>query len=149
MEIRERLFGVNFKPEFQINRSINIISHFLTDQIYYCYTVYSSRGRKPCRCKRILAQEVSKDKWSELQYVFPYFINKQPMKLKDVKEISSDGIRFITELGSRGMTILLNKIKEIASTVQEFTDSLEDPQMVSNIKSMHSTFERCRTLEIE
>jgi methyl-accepting chemotaxis protein len=63
------------------------------------------------------------------------------MKLKDVKEISSDGIRLITEFGSRGMTESLNKIKEIASTVQEITDSLEDPQMVSNIKSMRSTFE--------
>jgi DNA repair ATPase RecN len=39
------------------------------------------------------------------------------------------------------MTESLNKIKEIASTVQEITDSLEDPQMVSNIKSMRSTFE--------
>jgi DNA repair ATPase RecN len=63
------------------------------------------------------------------------------MKLKDVKEISSDGIRLITEFGSWGMTESLNKIKEIASTVQEITDSLEDPQMVSNIKSMRSTFE--------
>jgi hypothetical protein len=31
-EIRERLFGVNIMHEFQINRSINIISHFRTDQ---------------------------------------------------------------------------------------------------------------------
>jgi lipid A disaccharide synthetase len=63
------------------------------------------------------------------------------MKLKDIKEISSDSVRIITEFGSPGMTESLNKIKEIASVIQETTKSFEDPQMVKNIENMRKAFE--------
>jgi len=63
------------------------------------------------------------------------------MKLKDIKGISSDSIKLITEFGSPGMTDSLNKLKEIASTVQEITASLEDPEMVKNIENVRSTSE--------
>jgi lipid A disaccharide synthetase len=63
------------------------------------------------------------------------------MKLKDIKEISSDSVRIITEFGSPGMTESLNKIKEIASVIQETTKSFEDPQMVKNIENMRNAFE--------
>lgn len=61
------------------------------------------------------------------------------MNLKDVRGISSDSIKLITEFGSPGMTDSLNKIKEIASTIQEITASLEDPEMVKNIENVRST----------
>jgi predicted RNA-binding protein with EMAP domain len=63
------------------------------------------------------------------------------MKLKDIRGISSDSIKLITEFGSPGMTDSLNKLKEIASTVQEITASLEDPEMVKNIENVRSTSE--------
>jgi protein subunit release factor A len=61
------------------------------------------------------------------------------MKLKDIGRISSDSIKLLTEFGSPGMTESLDKIKEIASTVQEITSSLEDPEMVKNIENVRST----------
>jgi len=63
------------------------------------------------------------------------------MKLKDIKEISSDSVRIITEFGSPGMTESLNTMKQIASVIQETTKSFEDPQMVENIENMRKTFE--------
>jgi len=39
------------------------------------------------------------------------------------------------------MTDSLNKLKEIASTVQEITASLEDPEMVKNIENVRSASE--------
>jgi len=63
------------------------------------------------------------------------------MKLKDIKEISSDSVRIITEFGMPGMTESLNTMKQIASVIQETTKSFEDPQMVENIDNMRKTFE--------
>jgi rubrerythrin len=63
------------------------------------------------------------------------------MKLKDIKEISSDSVRIITEFGSPGMTESLNTMKQIASVIQETTKSFEDPQMVQNIENMRKAFE--------
>lgn len=63
------------------------------------------------------------------------------MKLKDIKEISSDSVRIITEFGSPGMTESLNTMKQIASVIEETTKSFEDPQMVENIENMRKTFE--------
>ncbi len=65
------------------------------------------------------------------------------MRLKDIKEISSDSVRLVTEFGSPGMIESLRKIKEIASIVQEITDSIEDPQMVNNLERIN--LERMRT----
>lgn len=63
------------------------------------------------------------------------------MKLKDIKEISFDSVRIITEFGSPGMTESLNTMKEIASVIQETTKVFEDPQMVENIENMRKAFE--------
>jgi protein subunit release factor A len=60
------------------------------------------------------------------------------MKLKDIGRMSSDSIKLLTEFGSPGMTESLDKIKEIASTVEEITSSLEDPEMVKNIENVRS-----------
>jgi protein subunit release factor A len=60
------------------------------------------------------------------------------MKLKDIGKISSDSIKLLTEFGSPGMTESLDRIKEIASTVQEITAALEDPEMVKNIENVRS-----------
>ena len=60
------------------------------------------------------------------------------MKLKDIGRISSDSIKLLTEFGSPGMTESLERIKEIASTVQEITAALEDPEMVKNIENVRS-----------
>ena len=64
------------------------------------------------------------------------------MRLSDIKEISSDSVRLITEFGSPGMIKSLHKIKEIASIVQEITDFIEEPQMANNIELMRTVFER-------
>ena len=66
------------------------------------------------------------------------------MKLKDIKEISFDSVRIITEFGSPGMTESLNTMKEIASVIQETTKAFEDPQMVENIENMRKAFERMK-----
>jgi len=63
------------------------------------------------------------------------------MKLKDIKEISFDSVKIITEFGSPGMTESLNTMKEIASVIQETTKVFEDPQMVENIENMRKAFE--------
>jgi protein subunit release factor A len=60
------------------------------------------------------------------------------MKLKDIGRMSSDSIKLLTEFGSPGMTESLDKIKEIVSTVEEITFSLEDPEMVKNIENVRS-----------
>ena len=60
------------------------------------------------------------------------------MKLKDIGRISSDSIKLLTEFGSPGMTESLERIKEIASTVQEITAALEDPEMFKNIENVRS-----------
>ena len=63
------------------------------------------------------------------------------MRLNDIKEISSDSVRLLTEFGSPGMIRSLHKIKEIASIVQEITDFIEEPQMANNIERMRTAFE--------
>jgi uncharacterized protein YjgD (DUF1641 family) len=63
------------------------------------------------------------------------------MRLNDIKEISSDSVRLLTEFGSPGMIRSLHKIKEIASIVQEITDIIEEPQMANNIERMRTAFE--------
>jgi hypothetical protein len=63
------------------------------------------------------------------------------MRLNDIKEISSDSVRLLTEFGSPGMIRSLHKIKEIASIVQEISNFIEEPQMANNIERMHTAFE--------
>jgi uncharacterized protein YjgD (DUF1641 family) len=63
------------------------------------------------------------------------------MRFKDIKEISSSSVRLLTEFGSPGMIRSLQKIKEIASIVQEITDFIQEPQMANNIEYMRTAFE--------
>ena len=63
------------------------------------------------------------------------------MRFKEIKEISSDSIKLLTEFGSPGMIRSLQKIKEIVSIVQEITEYLEEPQMVNSIERMSTAYE--------
>jgi len=49
--------------------------------------------------------------------------------------------KILTELGSPGMMESLEKIKEIATTIQEIEDSLKDPPMLKNIENMNLSSE--------
>jgi hypothetical protein len=62
------------------------------------------------------------------------------MKIKDIKEISLDSVRLLTEFGSPEMTESLDIIKEITVAAQGLTESLEDPKMVNNIEKMRLAF---------
>jgi len=62
------------------------------------------------------------------------------MKIKDIKEISLDSVRLLTEFGSPEMTESLDIIKEITVAAQGITESLEHPQMVNNIEKMRLAF---------
>ena len=50
-------------------------------------------------------------------------------------------LKILTELGSPGMMESLEKIKEIATTIQEIEDSLKDPPMLKNIENMNLSSE--------
>ncbi|HET7146899.1 MAG TPA: hypothetical protein VFI73_00210 [Candidatus Nitrosopolaris sp.] len=61
------------------------------------------------------------------------------MRLIDIKKAPARAIKRLTELGSPGMMESLEKIKEIATTIQEIEDSLKTPPMLKNIENMNVT----------
>jgi hypothetical protein len=63
---------------------------------------------------------------------------------KQLAGITSDSIKLITEFGSPGMTRSLGLIKQIVSTAQRITESIEDPEMKKNIENMNITIEAMR-----
>src|SRR5712691_2658885 len=63
------------------------------------------------------------------------------MRLKDITKAPAKAIKRLTELGSPGMMKSLEKIKEIATTIQEIEDSLKAPPMLKNIENMTLTSE--------
>ena len=63
------------------------------------------------------------------------------MRLKDITKAPAKAINRLTELGSPGMMGSLEKIKEIATTIQEIEDSLKAPPMLKNIENMTLTSE--------
>jgi len=63
------------------------------------------------------------------------------MRLKDIMKAPAKTINRLTELGSQGMKGSLEKIKEIATTIQEIEDSLKAPPMLKNIENMTLTSE--------
>ena len=63
------------------------------------------------------------------------------MRLKDITKAPAKAIKRLTELGTPGMMESLEKIKEIASTIQEIEDSLKAPPMLENIENMNLTSE--------
>ena len=68
------------------------------------------------------------------------------MKLKDIKETSSDGVKIITELGSPQTAQTFDKIKETAKTVQGIMESFKDPGMVRNIENIRIMSENMENL---
>ena len=68
------------------------------------------------------------------------------MKLKDIKETSSDGVKIITELGSPQTAQTFDKIKETAKTVQGIMESFKDPGMVRNIENIRIMSETMENL---
>jgi cell fate (sporulation/competence/biofilm development) regulator YmcA (YheA/YmcA/DUF963 family) len=63
------------------------------------------------------------------------------MRLKDITKAPAKAIKRLTELGSPGMMESLEKIKEIATTIQEIEDSLKAPPMLKNLENMNLTSE--------
>ena len=63
------------------------------------------------------------------------------MRLNDITKAPAKAIKRLTELGSPGMMGSLEKIKEIATTIQEIEDSLKAPPMLKNIENMNLTSE--------
>ena len=63
------------------------------------------------------------------------------MRLKEITKAPAKAIKRLTELGSPGMMESLEKIKEIATTVQEIEDSLKASPMLKNIENMTLTSE--------
>ena len=63
------------------------------------------------------------------------------MRLKDITNAPANAIKRLTELGTPGMMESLEKIKEIATTIQEIEDSLKAPPMLKNIENMNLTSE--------
>ena len=59
------------------------------------------------------------------------------MKLKDITKSPAKAFKILTELGSPGMMESLEKIKEIATTIQEIEDSLKDPPMLKNVENIN------------
>lgn len=59
------------------------------------------------------------------------------MRLKDITNAPSNAIKRLTELGTPGMMESLEKIKEIATNIQEIEDSLKTPSMLKNIENMN------------
>ena len=63
------------------------------------------------------------------------------MNLRDITKSPAKAFKILTELGSPGIMESLEKIKEIATTIQEIEDSLKDPPMLKNIENMNLSSE--------
>ncbi len=63
------------------------------------------------------------------------------MKIKDIMKSPAKAFKILTELASPGMMESLEKIKEIATTIQEIEDSLKDAPMLKNIENMNLSSE--------
>ena len=70
------------------------------------------------------------------------------MKLKDITNSPAKAFKILTEIGSPGMMESLEKIKEIATTIQEIEDSLKDPPMLKNIENMNLSSEAMQNVAV-
>lgn len=61
------------------------------------------------------------------------------MRLKDITKAPGKAIKRLAELGSPGLMESVEKINEIATTIQEIEDSLKAPTMLKNIENMTLT----------
>ena len=63
------------------------------------------------------------------------------MKLKDITNSPAKAFKILTEIGSPGMMESFEKIKEIATTIQEIEDSLKDAPMLKNVENINRSSE--------
>jgi hypothetical protein len=70
------------------------------------------------------------------------------LNLRDITKSPAKAFKILTELGSPGMMESLEKIKEIATTIQEIEDSLKDPPMLKNIENMNLSSEAMQNVAV-
>ena len=70
------------------------------------------------------------------------------MKLKDIVKSPAKALKTLAELRSPGMIESLEKIKEIATTIQEIEELLKDPSMLKNIESMNLSSEAMQNVAV-
>lgn len=70
------------------------------------------------------------------------------MKLKDITKSPAKAFKILTELGSPGMMESIEKIKEIATTIQEIEDSLKEPPMPKNVENINWSAEAMQNVAV-
>jgi cell fate (sporulation/competence/biofilm development) regulator YmcA (YheA/YmcA/DUF963 family) len=70
------------------------------------------------------------------------------LKLKDITKSPAKAFKILTELGSPGMMESLEKIKEIATTIQEIEDSLKEPPMLKNVENINWSAEAMQNVAV-
>lgn len=70
------------------------------------------------------------------------------MKLKDIVKSPAKALKTLAELRSPGMIESLEKIKEIATTIQEIEELLKDPSMLKNIENMNLSSEAMQNVAV-
>jgi len=70
------------------------------------------------------------------------------LKLKDIVKSPAKALKTLAELRSPGMIESLEKIKEIATTIQEIEELLKDPSMLKNIENMNLSSEAMQNVAV-
>jgi len=70
------------------------------------------------------------------------------LKLKDIVKSPAKALKSLAELRSPGMIESLEKIKEIATTIQEIEELLKDPSMLKNIENMNMSSEAMQNVAV-
>jgi len=68
--------------------------------------------------------------------------------LKDIVKSPAKALKTLAELRSPGMIESLEKIKEIATTIQEIEELLKDPSMLKNIENMNLSSEAMQNVAV-
>ena len=68
--------------------------------------------------------------------------------MKDIVKSPAKALKTLAELRSPGMIESLEKIKEIATTIQEIEELLKDPSMLKNIESMNLSSEAMQNVVV-
>jgi cell fate (sporulation/competence/biofilm development) regulator YmcA (YheA/YmcA/DUF963 family) len=72
------------------------------------------------------------------------------LKLKDITILPAKAFKILTEVDTPGTGMMesLGNIKEIATTIQEIEDSLNDPPMLKNIENMNLASEAMQNVAV-
>lgn len=70
------------------------------------------------------------------------------MKLKDIVKSPAKALKTLAELRSPGMIESLEKIKEIATTIQEIEELLKDPSILKNIENINLSSEAMQNVAV-